>query len=123
MEIYTKEEYLKNRKKKRYSEKVFMFTSGVTCTIPELIEHLKEFETKLSDKEGVDVWIDPARYDEEDYDSYLMVSWIDWETEEDFEKRMWEKKWAKERAVESLKRLIESNKEEAVEIIKNLGFI
>lgn len=52
-----------------------------------------------------------------------MVSWKDWETEEDFEKRMFEKKWAKERAVNSLKQLITRNPQEAVEIIKELNLI
>ena len=120
---FTKEEYLKNRIKKRFSEEIFAFTPGVTCTIEQLKKRLEEFETKLSDKENVDIWIDPTHYEDENYDSYLMVSWLDWESEEDYEKRLWEKKWAKERAVESLRRLIENNKEEAVEIMNELNLV
>ena len=52
-----------------------------------------------------------------------MVSWVDWETEEDFELRMYKKEWAKERAVNSLKQLITRNPQEAVEIIKELKLI
>ena len=52
-----------------------------------------------------------------------MVSWVDWETEKEFEMRMYEKLWAKERAVESLKRLIDRNPQEAVEYIKDLNLI
>ena len=123
MKIYSKEDYLKNRKKKRYSEKVLHFTVGVSYTIDQVKKSLQELEKNLADKESVDVWIDPAQQDQDDYDSYLMVSWIDWETEEDFEKRMWDKKWAKERAVESLKHLIDRNPQEAVEYIKELNLI
>jgi hypothetical protein len=120
---FTKEEYLKNRRKKRYHEEIYVFTNGVTCTIEQLKKRLEELETKLSDKENVDIWIDPAHYENEEYDSYLMVSWLDWESEEDYEKRLWEKKWAKERAVESLRHLIENNKEEALEIMKELNLV
>lgn len=120
---FTKKEYLKNRRKKRYHEKIYVFTNGVTCTIEQLKKRLEELEIKLSDKEDVDIWIDPADYKNDDYDSYLMASWLDWESEEDYEKRLWEKKWAKERAVESLKRLIENNKEEALEIMKELNLV
>ena len=120
---FTKEEYLENRRKRRFLEKIYIFTNGVTCTIEQLKKRLEELETKLSDKENVEIWIDPSQYEKDDYDSYLMVSWFDWETEEDYEKRLWEKKWAKERAVESLKRLIENNKEETLEIIKELNYI
>lgn len=123
MENYTKEDYLKNRKKKRYSQSIFTFSGDTNCTISQLKECLEKIEKDLSDKEDVNIWIDPARFDVEDYESYLMIGWTDWETENDFQMRMLQNKWAKERAVESLKRLIESNKEEAVEIIKNLGFI
>ena len=66
--------------------------------------------------------IDASEYDELG-ECYLMVSWIDWETEEDFELRMYEKEWAKERAVNSLKQLITRNPQEAVEIIKELKLI
>ena len=97
--------------------------NGVTCTIEQLKKRLEELETKLSDKENVDIWIDPAHYENEEYDSYLMVSWLDWESEEDYEKRLWQKKWAKENAVKSLKRLIENNKEEALEIVKELKLV
>lgn len=120
---FTKEEYLENRRKRRFFEEIYIFTNGVTCTIEQLKKRLEELETKLSDKENVEIWIDPPQYEDDDYDSYLMVSWLDWETEEDYEKRLWEKKWAKERAVESLKRLIENNKEEALEIIKELNLV
>lgn len=122
MEI-TEEYYLENRKKKRYSEEIMTFTAGMSYTISQLKERLEEIEKKFSDKENVDLWIDPARYETEDYDSILMVSWVDWETEKEFEMRMWENKWAKEHAVDSLKRLIKSNKEDAVRIIKDLGLI
>ena len=96
-----------------------------TCRIESRKENdgrrimLKE---EFNDKEEVNLWIDDSSYD--DYgEAYLMVSWKDWETEEDFEKRMFEKKWAKERAVNSLKQLIIRNPQEAVEIIKELKLI
>lgn len=120
---FTKEEYLKNRKKIRFSEEIFAFTPDVTCTIEQLKKRLEKFEIKLSDKENVYIWIDPSDYNNDDYDSYLMVSWLDWESEEDYKGRLWEKKWAKEHAVESLKRLIENNKEEALEIMKELNLV
>jgi hypothetical protein len=122
MEI-TEQEYLENRKKTGYSEEIFNFTSGATYKIDQIKKCLEEVETKFSNKEDVRIWIDPARYDCEDYDTLLMVSWVDWESKEDYEKRMWEKKWAKERAVDSLKRLINNNKEEAVKIIKDLSLV
>ena len=70
----------------------------------------------------VHLWVDGSGYDEFG-ECYLMTSWTDWETEEDFKKRMFEKKWAKERAVNSLKQLITRNPQEAVEIIKELKII
>ena len=43
---FTKEEYLKNRKKRRFSEEIFAFTPGVTCTIEQLKKRLEELETR-----------------------------------------------------------------------------
>ena len=122
MEKYTKEFYLENRQKKRYIKQAFFFGAGAAYKFSDLIQKLTELEKEFKDKEEVDLWIDASEYDELG-ESYLMVSWIDWETEEDFEKRMFEKKWAKERAVDSLKRLITTNPQEAVEIIKELKLI
>lgn len=122
MENYTEEEYLKNRRKKRYSKEIFGFYDGTTCTIAELRNRLDDFEEKLKDKDDVDIWIDSSAYLEHN-ESYLMISWIDWESKDDFEMRMFKEKCSKERSVESLKRLIENNPAEAIKIIKGLGLI
>lgn len=122
MENFTKEFYLENRQKKRYSKQALFFGTGVTSEFNELIPKLKELEKEFEDKEEVDLWIDASGYDEFG-ESYLMVSWVDWETEEEFELRMRQKEWAKESAVKSLKRLIDANPQEAVEYIKELNLI
>ena len=122
MENFTKEFYLENRQKKRYNKQVLFFGPGATYEFNELIPKLKELEKEFEGKEDVNLWIDASGYDEVD-ESYLMVSWKDWETEEEFELRMCQKEWAKERAVESLKRLIDANPQEAVEYIKELNLI
>ena len=122
MEIFTKEFYLENRQKKRYNKEAFFFGPGATYEFNELIPKLKELEKEFEDKEEVDLWVDASEY-EESGEAYLMVSWLDWETEEEFELRMCQKEWAKERAVESLKRLIDANPQEAVEYIKELNLI
>lgn len=122
MEKFTKEFYLENRQKKRYNKQAFFFGPDAVYKFSDLIQKLSELEKEFKDKEEVKLWIDASMSD--DYDkAYLMVSWKDWETEEDFEKRMFEKKWAKERAVNSLKQLITRNPQEAVEIIKELKLI
>ena len=122
MEKFTKEFYLENRQKKRYDKQAFFFGPGAAYKFSELIPKLKELEKEFEDKEEVDLWVDASEY-EESGEAYLMVSWVDWETEKDFELRMYEKQWAKERAVESLKRLIDRNPQEAVEYIKDLNLI
>jgi len=122
MEKFTKEFYLENRQKKRYNKQAFFFGPGAAYKFNELIPKLKELEKEFEGKEEVDLWIDASEY-EENGEAYLMVSWLDWETENDFELRMYEKLWAKERAVESLKRLIDRNPQEAVEYIKDLNLI
>lgn len=122
MEKFTKEFYLENRQKKHYHKQAFFFGPDAAYKFSDLIQKLSELEKEFKDKEEVKLWIDASMSD--DYDeAYLMVSWKDWETEEDFEKRMFEKKWAKERAVNSLKQLITRNPQEAVEIIKELKLI
>jgi hypothetical protein len=122
MENYTKEFYLENRKKTRYDKQVFFFGPDAAYQFKDLIQKLNELEKEFEGKEEVKLWIDASGY--EDFgECYLMVGWRDWETEEEFEKRMWDKKWAKERAVESLKHLIDRNPQEAVEYIKELNLI
>lgn len=122
MENYTKEFYLENRKKTKFEKQIFYFGMDENCQFDDLISTLNKCKEEFKDKEEVKLWIDASMCD--DYDeAYLMVSWKDWETEEDFEKRMFEKKWAKERAVNSLKQLITRNPQEAVEIIKELKLI
>ena len=122
MEKFTKEFYLENRQKKRYDKQAFFFGPGAAYKFSDLIQKLSEVEKEFKDKEEVDLWVDASEY-EENGEAYLMVSWVDWETEKDFELRMYEKEWAKERAVESLKRLIDRNPQEAVEYIKELKLI
>ena len=122
MEKFTKEFYLENRKKIRYNKQAFFFGRGAAYKFSDLIQKLSEVEKEFKDKEEVDLWVDASEY-EETGEAYLMVSWVDWETEKDFELRMYEKQWAKERAVESLKRLIDRNPQEAVEYIKELKLI
>jgi len=117
MEKFTEEFYLENRQKKRYNRQAFFFGPGAAYKFSELIQKLTELEKEFKDKEEVNLWIDASDYDEL-RECYLMVSWIDWETEEDFELRMYQKEWAKERAVESLKHLIDMNPIEAVKYIK-----
>ena len=122
MEKFTKEFYLENRKKTKFEKQIFYFGAGEDYHFDDLISTLNECKEEFKDKEDVYLWIDASLYD--DYgESYLMVSWKDWETEEDFEKRMFEQKWAKERAVTSLKQLIIRNPQEAVEIIKELNLM
>lgn len=122
MEKFTKEFYLENRKKTKFQKQILFFRNNTKYQFDDLISRLTECKEEFNDKEEVNLWIDGSLYD--DYgEAYLMVSWKDWETEEDFEKRMFEKKWAKERAVNSLKQLITRNPQEAVEIIKELKFI
>lgn len=117
MEKFTEEFYLENRQKKRYNRQAFFFGPGAAYKFSDLIQKLTELEKEFKDKEEVNLWIDASDYDEL-RECYLMVSWIDWETEEDFELRMYQKEWAKERAVESLKHLIDMNPIEAVKYIK-----
>jgi hypothetical protein len=124
MENYTKEFYLENRKKTKFEKQIFYFgvREDYNHQIDDLITTLNECKEEFKDKEDVYLSIDDSSYD--DYgEFYLMVSWKDWETEEDFNIRMYNEKWAKERAVESLKRLIERNPQEAVEIIKELKLV
>ena len=122
MEKFTKEFYLENRKKTKFEKQIFYFGMGENCQFNDLISTLNECKEEFKDKEEVNLWIDASEFD--DYgEAYLMVSWVDWETEKDFELRMYEKQWAKERAVESLKRLIDRNPQEAVEYIKELKLI
>lgn len=121
-EFYLKELYLENRQKKRYNKEVFFFGAGDGYKVSDLIQKLSEVEKEFKDKEEVDLWVDASEY-EESGEAYLMVSWVDWETEKDFELRMYEKEWAKERAVESLKRLIDRNPQEAVDYIKELKLV
>ena len=113
---------MKTDRKNVITNRLFFFGPGATYEFNELIPKLKELEKEFEDKEEVDLWVDASEY-EENGESYLMVSWVDWETENDFEMRMYEKLWAKERAVESLKRLIDRNPQEAVEYIKELNLI
>ena len=121
MEKFTEEFYLENRQKKCYNKQAFFFGPGATYKFSELIPKLKELEKEFEDKEEVDLWVDASEY--ELGECYLMVSWIDWETEEDFETRMCRIEWSKERAVESLKRLIDTNPQEAVGYIKEKNLI
>lgn len=122
MENFTKEFYLENRKKTKFQKQILFFRSDTKYQFDDLISRLTECKEEFNDKEEVNLWIDASSYD--DYgEAYLMVSWKDWETEEDFEKGAFEKKWAKERAVNSLKQLITRNPQEAVEIIKELKLI
>lgn len=122
MEKFTKEFYLENRKKTKFQKQILFFGNNTKYQFDDLISKLTECKEEFNDKEEVNLWIDGSSYD--DYgEAYLMVSWIDWETEEDFELRMYEKEWAKERAVNSLKQLIIRNPQEAVEIIKELNLI
>lgn len=122
MEKFTKEFYLENRKKTKFQKQILFFRNNTKYQFDDLISRLTECKEEFNDKEEVNLWIDGSLYD--DYgEAYLMVSWKDWETEEDFEKRMFEKKWAKERSVNSLKQLIIRNQQEAVEIIKELKLI
>ena len=122
MEKFTKEFYLENRQKKRYNKQAFFFGPDAAYKFSDLIQKLSELEKEFKDKEEVDLWVDASEHDELG-ECYLMVSWVDWETEEDFELRMYKKEWAKERAVNSLKQLITRNPQEAVEIIKELKLI
>lgn len=122
MENFTKEFYLENRQKKRYNKQILFFGPGATYKFNELIPKLKELEKEFEGKEDVNLWIDASGYDEVD-ESYLMVSWKDWETEEEFELRMRQKEWAKESAVKSLKCLIDRNPMEAIEYLKELKLI
>lgn len=122
MEEITEEYYLENRKKTRYNKEVLFFGPGALYDFDDIREALNHFEKELEGKTEIDLWVDASGY-EECGESYLMVSWVDWETKEDFEKRMWDKKWAKERAVNSLKQLIDRNPQEAVEYIKELNLI
>lgn len=122
MENYTKEFYLENRIKTNFQKQILFFGNSTEYQFDDLISRLTEWKEKFKDKEEVKLWIDASLYDEFG-ESYLMVSWKDWETEEDFEKRMFEQKWAKERAVTSLKQLIIRNPQEAVEIIKELNLM
>ena len=122
MEKFTKEFYLENRKKAKFEKQIFYFGIGENCQFNDLISTLNECKEEFKDKEEVNLWIDASEFD--DYgEAYLMVSWKDWETEEDFEKRMFEKKWAKDRAVNSLKQLIDRNPQEAVEYLKEKNLI
>lgn len=122
MEKFTEEFYLENRKKTRYAESVLFFGPGAGYTFEDMIKKLNETQKRFEGKEELVLWIDASEY-EETSEVYLMVSWVDWETEEKFEKRMWDKEWAKERAVESLKRLIDTNPQEAVGYIKEKNLI
>ena len=122
MEKFTKEFYLENRQKKHYNKQIFFFGPDAAYKFSDLIQKLSELEKEFKDKEEVDLWVDASEYDELG-ECYLMVSWVDWETEEDFELRMYKKEWAKEKAVNSLKQLITRNPQEAVEIRKELKLI
>lgn len=122
MENFTKEFYLENRKKTNFEKQIFYFAVGENCQFDDLISKLNDCKEEFKDKEHVCLWIDASLYDVYG-ESYLMVSWKDWETEEDFEKRMLDNKWAKERAVNSLKQLITRNPQEAIDYIKELKLI
>ena len=122
MEKFTKEFYLENRKKTRYTEDILLFGPEAVYGFEEMIKKLNELQKQFEGKEELVLWLDASEY-EESGEAYLMVSWVDWETEEKFEKRMWDNKWAKERAVESLKHLIDVNPQEAVDYIKEKNLI
>lgn len=121
MEKFTKEFYLENRKKTKFQKQILFFGNDTKYQFDDLIARLTECKEEFKDKEEINLWIDGSL---DDFgEAYLMVSWKDWETEEDFEKRMFEKKWAKERAVNSLKQLIDRNPQEAVEYLKEKNLI
>ena len=122
MEDNTKEFYNEERRKKRYDKQLFFFGPNVSYSFEDLILNLIKAKTEYEGKEDVELWIDASNYDEFG-ECYVMVSWKDWETEEDFERRMWEKKRFKERSIESLKRLIDNNPQETVEYIKQKKLI
>ena len=113
---------MKTGRKNIITNRFFFFGPDAAYKFSDLIQKLSELEKEFKDKEEVDLWVDASEYDELG-ECYLMVSWVDWETEEDFELRMYKKEWAKERAVNSLKQLITRNPQEAVEIIKELKLI
>ena len=119
---FTEEEYLENRRKRRYSKEIFFFGPGASYSFKEIKDKLETIEKEVEGKEVIDIWVDASGYNEEG-EAYLMVSWNDWETKEDYESRLQNNKWAKECAIESMKRLISRNKEEAVEILKELNLI
>ena len=101
MEKYTKEFYLENRVKREYAEKVFFFSRNAKYYFPsgssfkDLVSEINDLE-KWSKERTISVnlsaikfWIDFSEY-EDINGCYLMIGWKDWETEEDFEKRMLE---------------------------------
>ena len=122
MENFTKEFYLENRRKTRYTEDILFFGPGAGYGFEEMIKKLNDSQKRFEGKEELVLWFDASEYDETG-EVYLMVSWVDWETEEKFEKRMMDNKRTNERAVESLKHLIDMNPQEAVEYIKELNLI
>ena len=98
MEKYTKEFYLENRVKREYAEKVFFFSRNAKYYFPsgssfkDLVSKINDLEKMFKEREKCRFWIDFSEC-EDINGCYLMVGWKDWETEEDFEKRMLEKKF------------------------------
>lgn len=79
-------------------------------------EQVSDFKIQCARDDGY------YRLDGEGYQS-ILVYFNRLETDEEFETRKNQQKWIKENATNSLKKLIDNNKEEAVKYIKELGLI
>ena len=116
------ENYLRDRVKTTHRMQLLYLEEGKTFPLELLEERVCNMREELKDKENVRVYTDVGQ-GEYDHDCYIMISWTDWETEDEYNHRMYEKKLIKDRAVESLKKLIELNPVDAVRIVKEFDLI
>ena len=116
-----KEEYLKERKIIKRKKQIGVFAFFEEINVNELLSSIEKikgditYNSELNDGNKLK-W----SYDDFDDEITLYLSWKDYETEEEVERRLFEKEYFKKRAVDSMKELIAVNKEEAIEFIKEL---
>ena len=117
----TEKEYLEKRVKvlhhyqvQKIGDNGFAYWNLLKESIEEII---KEYNMDVDDvKIG-------TSYDDEYGEHIISVYYREYETIEETEKRLERQKYYKDSAVKSMKELINRNKEEAVQYIKELGLV
>jgi len=117
----TKEEYLKERRITKRKKQIGVFAYFEEIDLDELMSSIEKIKSEITYNSELNggnklKW----SYDDFDDEITLYLSWDDYETEEEVERRLFEKEYFKKRAVDSMKELIDKNKEEAIEYIKEL---